>query len=157
MSAHNHPPETPNLFETILRVAVVAVLVGAGPGRQQARQRPGAAQRTHSAAASGPGAFFARGGNKAVGAGRLAIRQARAPPPVLIKLQFMRPYKGHNTASFNLAASAGSSKPGTTVTWLMQGLTPLVAKLMQVFVSVASLIGKDFGAGITKRRQVAER
>ncbi len=116
-----------------------------------------AVQRTHSGAASGPGAVYAWDGNKAVGAGRMEILQAQVPSKVLIKLDFIRPFEGHNTADFTLAAGADSAQPSTTVTWLMQGPTPFVSKLMQVFVSMDSLIGKDFEAGLAQMKQVAEK
>ncbi len=116
-----------------------------------------AMQRTHSGAASGQGAIYAWEGNKAVGAGRMEILQADVPTKLRIKLDFIRPFEGHNTTDFTLAPAADSANPNTTVTWLMQGPTPFVSKLMQVFVSMDSLIGKDFEAGLGKMKTVAER
>lgn len=116
-----------------------------------------AMQRTHSGPPAGQGAAYAWEGNKAVGAGRMEILQAQAPSKLSIKLDFIRPFEGHNTTDFSLNPSSDSAKPGTTVTWLMQGPTPFVSKLMQVFVSMDSLIGKDFEAGLAKMKTVAER
>ena len=118
-----------------------------------------AMQRTHSGAASGQGAVYAWEGNKEVGAGRMEILQADLPTKLRIKLDFIRPFEGHNTTDFSLtpAGDNASANPSTTVTWLMQGPTPFVSKLMQVFVSMDSLIGKDFEAGLAKMKAVAER
>ena len=116
-----------------------------------------AMQRSLSGAASGPGAIYAWEGNKEVGAGRMEILQAATPSKISIKLDFIRPFEGHNTTDFSLTPAADSANPGTTVTWLMQGPTPFVSKLMQVFVSMDRLIGKDFEAGLAKMKAVAER
>ena len=112
-----------------------------------------AMQRTHSGAPSGAGAVYVWDGNKAVGAGRMEVLAAEPPSRVKIKLDFLRPFEGHNTTDFTLAPQGGA----TQVTWTMQGPTPFVSKLMQVFVSMDRLIGKDFEAGLAKMKAVAEK
>ena len=112
-----------------------------------------AMQRTHSGAPSGTGAVYAWDGNKAVGAGRMEVLGTEPPQHVKIKLDFLRPFEGHNTTDFTLAPQGGA----TRVTWTMQGPTPFVSKLMQVFVSMDRLIGKDFEAGLAKMKAVAEK
>ena len=112
-----------------------------------------AMQRSHSGAASGTGAVYVWDGNKAVGAGRMEVLGAEPPQQVKIKLDFVRPFEGHNTTDFTLAPQGAA----TTVTWTMQGPTPFVSKLMQVFVSMDRLIGKDFEAGLAKMKAVAEK
>ena len=112
-----------------------------------------AMQRSHSGAPNGTGAVYAWEGNKAVGAGRMEVLGAQAPRHVNIKLDFVRPFEGHNSTDFTLAPQGGA----TQVTWTMQGPTPFVSKLMQVFVSMDRLIGKDFEAGLAKLKAVAEK
>ena len=112
-----------------------------------------AMQRSHSGAASGPGAVYAWDGNKAVGAGRMEVLATQPAQQVKIKLDFVRPFEGHNSTDFSLAPQGGA----TTVTWTMRGPTPFVSKLMQVFVSMDSLIGKDFEAGLAKLKALAEK
>lgn len=112
-----------------------------------------AMQRTHSGAPSGTGAVYTWDGNKAVGAGRMEVLGTEPPSRVKIKLDFLRPFEGHNTTDFTLVPQGGA----TRVTWTMQGPTPFVSKLMQVFVSMDSLIGKDFEAGLAKMKAVAEK
>lgn len=110
-------------------------------------------QRTHSGAASGKGAAYAWKGNREVGAGRMEIRESTPPNRVSMQLDFIEPFEGHNTADFLLAAKGDS----TDVTLRMTGPTPLVSKLMQVFVSMDTLIGKDFEAGLANLKALTEK
>ena len=112
-----------------------------------------AMKRTHSGAASGPGALYQWDGNDEVGAGRMEVTAAQPPTEVQIKLDFIRPFEGHNTTVFTLAPQGSA----TQVDWRMSGPTPFVSKLMQVFVSMDKLIGKDFESGLAKLKAVAEK
>ena len=112
-----------------------------------------AMKRGHSGPASGPGAVYTWDGNSDVGAGRMEVLAAQAPTQVSIKLDFIRPFEGHNTTDFSFAPQGDS----TLVTWVMTGPTPFVSKVMQVFVSMDKLIGKDFEAGLAKLKAVAEK
>jgi len=112
-----------------------------------------AMKRTHSGPASGPGAVYEWAGNSDVGAGRMEITGAQPATRVDIKLDFLRPFEGHNSTVFTLAPQGSA----TTVTWTMRGPMPFVSKLMSVFVSMDKLIGKDFEAGLAKLKAVAEK
>lgn len=112
-----------------------------------------AMSRTFSGSASGQGAAYAWKGNSDVGEGRMEIIQSTPPSKLSIKLDFISPYEGHNTAEFTLAAQGDM----TTVTWHMFGPMPFPSKLMSVFVSMDSLIGKDFEAGLANLKAVAEK
>ena len=112
-----------------------------------------AMQRSHSGAPSGPGAVYSWHGNKAVGAGRMEVMAAQAPAQVTIKLDFIRPFEGHNSTDFNFVPQGDA----TLVTWVMTGPTPFVSKLMQVFFSMDKVIGKDFETGLAKMKAVAEK
>jgi hypothetical protein len=46
---------------------------------------------------------------------------------------------------------------GTTVTWAMFGPTPYVSKFMGIFVSMDSMIGKDFERGLANLKAYAEK
>jgi carbon monoxide dehydrogenase subunit G len=115
--------------------------------------------RTLSGAASGPGAVYEWRGNGKVGAGRmeiLASAPASAPTStrqVTMKLDFIKPFEGHNIAEFTLVPQGA----GTDVTWAMHGPTPFISKLMQVFVNMDSMIGKDFAAGLANLKARAEK
>jgi uncharacterized protein YndB with AHSA1/START domain len=110
-------------------------------------------QRTQSGAASGKGAVYAWEGNSKVGAGRMEILDTAAPNKVDIKLDFIKPFEGHNTATFTMQPQGDA----TNVNWAMTGPTPFVSKLMQVFVNMDTMIGKDFEAGLANLKALAER
>ena len=113
-----------------------------------------AMKRTLSGAASGPGAVYAWDGTSKVGAGRMEIKDATAPSKVVIQLDFIRPFEGHNVTDFTLVPRADST---TEVTWLMHGPAPFVSKLMGVFVDMDKMIGKDFEAGLANLKAAAEK
>jgi len=108
---------------------------------------------TYSGAASGQGAVYAWQGNDAVGAGRMEILQTVPGQRVVIKLDFLQPFEGHNTSEYTLTPGAD----GTTVTWAMFGPSPFVSKLMGIFVSMDSMIGKDFERGLSKLKAFTEK
>ncbi len=108
---------------------------------------------TYSGAASGPGAVYQWAGNDAVGAGRMEILKSEPNTKVTVKLDFLQPLEGHNTSEYALSSNADT----TTVTWAMFGPSPYVSKVMGVFVSMDSMIGKDFERGLAKLKAVAEK
>lgn len=110
-----------------------------------------AMRKTYSGAASGKGSIYAWEGNSKVGAGRMEILDA-TPSKVTIKLDFLKPFETHNVAEFTLEPQGGA----TQVSWAMHGPSPLISKVMQVFVSMDSLIGKDFETGLANMKTVAE-
>ena len=116
-------------------------------------KRDPAMKRTHSGAASGKGAVYAWQGNSDVGAGRMEILETSAPSRVLIRLDFLEPFAATNTAEYSIVPEGGASR----VTWAMHGPAPFVSKLMQVFVSMDKMIGKDFEQGLASLKALAER
>ena len=69
-----------------------------------------------------------------------------------IQLDFSKPFSAHNTVEYTLEPEGS----GTKVTWKMFGPSPLVAKVMGLFFSMDSIVGKDFEAGLAKMKQLAE-
>jgi len=112
-----------------------------------------AMKRTISGAPSGKGAIYVWSGNNKAGAGRMEIIESQAPSRVSIKLDFIKPFEGHNTAEFTMAPQGD----GTAVSWTMLGPASFVSKLMQVFVDLDKLIGKDFEAGLVNLKALAEK
>ena len=110
-------------------------------------------KRTHSGAPSGKGAIYEWEGNSKVGAGRMEITEPTPRSKVVIKLDFIKPFEGHNIAEFTLQPQGDS----TQLKWAMHGPTPFVSKVVQVFASMDRLIGKDFEAGLAKMKAVAEQ
>jgi uncharacterized protein YndB with AHSA1/START domain len=112
-----------------------------------------AMKRTYSGAASGKGAVYEWEGNNQVGKGRMEIAETSPPSKVSIKLDFFKPFEAHNMAEFTLESKAGS----TNVTWAMYGPSPYMAKIIHVFVSMDSMVGKQFEAGLANLKAVAEK
>lgn len=110
-------------------------------------------KRTFSGPTSGKGAVYEWTGNSKVGAGRMEITEPTPSSKILIKLDFIKPFEGHNIADFTLEPQGDS----TNLTWAMYGPTPFVSKVMQVFISMDSLIGKDFEAGLANLKAAAEK
>ena len=112
-----------------------------------------AMKRTHSGAPAGKGAAYAWEGNSEVGAGRMEIVESTPTSKVGIKLDFIKPFEGHNVADFNLVPKGET----TNVTWTMSGPRPFIAKVMSVFMDIDTMIGKDFEVGLANMKNVAEK
>src|SRR5439155_7350082 len=76
-----------------------------------------AMKRRFDGAARGKGAVYGWEGNKNVGSGRMEIMEAAVPTKIVIKLDFIKPFEGHNTAEFAMLPRGDT----THVTWLMHG------------------------------------
>ena len=119
--------------------------------------RDPAMKRTYSGATSGKGAVYAWDGNKNVGSGRMEILDASSPSKIAIKLDFFKPFEGHNTAEFTMLPRSGASDPTTSVDWVMHGPAPFMHRVMQVFMDFDKMIGKDFEAGLASLKSLAEK
>ena len=115
--------------------------------------RDPALQRSFSGAERGKGAVYAWNGNKNVGSGRMEILDAPPPGKVVIKLDFLKPFEAHNTAEFTLLPQGDT----TNVTWLMHGPAPFMSKVMQVFINLDKMIGKDFEIGLANLKRLTEK
>ena len=108
---------------------------------------------TYSGPDSGVGSVYEWEGNSKVGKGRMEIQSVQ-PAKTSIKLDFLKPFEGHNTADF-VFEPQGSA---TRVTWVMYGpLAFFPGKLMSVFVSMDKMIGGDFDKGLADLKTAAEK
>jgi hypothetical protein len=114
--------------------------------------RDPAMKRSYSGPANGVGAVYGWDGNNNVGAGRMEILDASAPAKIVIKLDFFRPFEGHNTAEFTMLPQGDA----TNVTWVMQGPASFMSKLMQVFMNLDRMIGKDFEIGLANLKRLTD-
>jgi polyketide cyclase/dehydrase/lipid transport protein len=112
-----------------------------------------AMKKAYSGAATGKGAVYEWEGNRQAGKGRMEITDTSSPTRVTIKLDFMKPFEGHNVATFALVPDG----PFTTVTWTMDGPTAYAAKVMGIFMNMDRMIGKDFETGLASLKAVAEK
>jgi uncharacterized protein YndB with AHSA1/START domain len=111
-----------------------------------------AMKRTFDGAESGTGAVYAWDGNKNVGSGRMEILDASRPSNIVIKLDFFKPFEGHNTAEFTMLPQGDA----TSVNWVMHGPAPFMSKVMQVFMNIDKMIGKDFEVGLANLKRLTE-
>jgi hypothetical protein len=116
-----------------------------------------AMKRSFSGAGSGRGAVYAWDGNKNVGSGRMEILDASVPSKIVIKLDFFKPFEGHNTAEFTMLPQGDATNIGTIVTWAMYGPAPFMSKMMQVFMNIDNMIGKDFETGLASLKKLTEK
>ena len=112
--------------------------------------------RKLSGAASGRGAVYEWAGKGKAGAGRMEIVDTTPPTKIKIKLDFIKPFEGHNTAEFTLNRSSDAKDAATEVVWSMYGPSPYIAKLMGLFLNMDKMIGKDFEVGLANLKALAE-
>jgi hypothetical protein len=112
-----------------------------------------AMKRSYSGAESGKGAVYGWEGNSNVGSGRMEILEMSAPSKILIKLDFFKPFEGHNTAEFTMLPQGDA----TNLNWVMRGPAPFISKLMQVFMNLDHMIGKDFEVGLANLKKLTEK
>lgn len=115
--------------------------------------RDPAMKRAYSGAESGKGAVYEWDGNDQVGKGRMEIVDSKPPNKVVIKLDFLKPFEGHNTAELTVEPKGGQ----TIVTWAMYGPSTFMTKLIGTFMDMDDMIGRDFAAGLAKLKTVVEK
>ena len=114
--------------------------------------RDPAMKRSYSGPANGVGAVYGWDGNNNVGAGRMEILETSPPAKIVIKLDFFKPFEGHNTAEFTILPQGDA----TDVRWVMHGPAPFMSRLMQVFINLDRMIGKDFEIGLANLKRLTE-
>lgn len=110
-------------------------------------------KRTYSGAESGKGAVYEWDGNNNVGKGRMEVLNSTPAQKVVIKLDFLKPFEGHNTAELTVEPKGGQ----TIVTWAMYGPSTFMTKLIGTFMDMDDMIGRDFAAGLAKLKTVVEK
>lgn len=116
-------------------------------------KKDAAMKRKLSSPSSGVGASYDWQGNSEVGTGRMIITESAAPNKLGIQLDFIEPFAARNMSAFNLKPQGN----GTQVTWSLEGKNNFVSKLMQVFVSMDSMVGPDYEAGLKNLKALAEK
>lgn len=143
-TAMNAPPE--KIFpyvEGLKRWTAWSPYEGRDPGMK----------RAYSGAESGKGAVYEWDGNDNVGKGRMEIVDSTPPHRVVIKLDFLKPFEGHNMAELTVEPKGGQ----TIVTWAMYGPSTFMTKLIGTFMDMDDMIGRDFAAGLAKLKAVVEQ
>jgi uncharacterized protein YndB with AHSA1/START domain len=110
-------------------------------------------RRSWGDATTGKGASYSWEGNKDVGQGRMEITESVPPSKISIRLEFVKPFEARNTVDFTLQPRGDS----TQVTWAIHGPSPYLSKLIGIFCSMDSMIGRDFEAGLADLKAVSEK
>jgi hypothetical protein len=82
----------------------------------------------------------------------MEILETSAPAKIVIKLDFFKPFEGHNTAEFTILPQGDD----TSVIWRMFGPASFMSRLMQVFMNLDRMIGKDFETGLANLKRLTE-
>ena len=109
-------------------------------------------KRVHGGASKGKGATYAWEGNPKVGSGRMEILESNEAAKVVIKLDFLKPFEAHNQAEFTFIPEGAA----TRVNWAMTGPQAFPMKAMSLFMSMDSMVGKDFEKGLASMKEIAE-
>jgi hypothetical protein len=112
-----------------------------------------AMKRALSGSPSGVGAVYEWDGAGKAGAGRMEIIESMPSTKVGIKLDFLKPFEGHNTAAFTLTPRGEE----TEVSWSIIGPAPFLSKVMQVIFNLDKLIGRDFEVGLQNLKTASEK
>lgn len=108
--------------------------------------------RGFSGSEQGLGAVYEWEGNNNVGKGRMEIIKATPPSRIAIKLDFIKPFEGHNVATFTFVPSGDA----TAVTWAMDGPSKFITKVMGLVFNMDKMIGTDFAVGLANLKAASE-
>ena len=109
-------------------------------------------RRTYGGPPAGVGSTYAWAGDSNIGEGRMTIERSERPSLVEIKLEFFKPFKGTNKATFTFTPVAG----GTKVIWVMDGRYNFISKGVSLVMDMDKMIGTDFEAGLAALKAQAE-
>jgi hypothetical protein len=105
----------------------------------------------YSGPASGVGAAYTFEGGSS-GSGRIAITDVARPRQVSMTLVMTKPLAATNAITFTLEPAGDM----TTVTWAMEGQTPLLGKVVHLFMNMDRMIGGEFANGLAALKALAE-
>jgi len=111
-----------------------------------------AAKVSYEGPTAGTGAVFHWDGNKDVGAGSMTIVDSRPNELVRFNLEFLKPFKGTNTATFAFKPQGDQTK----VTWSMDGKNNFIAKAIGLFMDCDKMIGGQFEKGLAEMKTISE-
>lgn len=101
---------------------------------------------------TGTGAAFSWDGNNQVGVGTMTITESRPNDLIRFKLDFLKPFKGTNTAEFSFKPLGEQ----TVVTWSMEGKKNFITKAIGLFMDCDKMVGGQFEKGLADLKSVAE-
>jgi len=111
-----------------------------------------AAKNSFEGPSAGTGASFRWAGNNEVGEGSMTIIESRPSDLIRIKLEFLKPFEGTNTAEFTFKPEGSQ----TAVTWSMFGTNNFRAKAFCLFMSMDKMVGGQFEKGLASMKSMVE-
>ena len=117
------------------------------------RQLDPAMRSTVQGSGVGVGSSYSWSGSDEVGEGRMTITESVAPSLVALKLEFLRPFRSTNDVYFRIVPEG----EGSRVTWAVDGSNNFAAKVMSLFMSMDSVLGRDLSSGLANLKQLSER
>jgi len=111
------------------------------------------AKTTYDGPPAGVGAAFAWSGNNKIGQGRMTITDSRPNEMVQFRLDFEKPMKGTNVATFAFQPAGDSA----TVTWTMTGQYNFMGKLFNVIINCDKMCASQFDKGLADMKTIAEQ
>ena len=112
-----------------------------------------AAKTSYEGQPAGVGAVFHWDGNNDVGAGSMKITESRPNELIRFDLEFVKPFKGNNTAEFTFKSEGDQ----TVVTWSMAGKYNFITKAIGLFMDCDKMVGGQFEQGLANLRSVVEK
>lgn len=106
---------------------------------------------TYSNPSDGVGATYAFDCPK-TGTGLITVLDS-TPRQIAMRLNMSKPFKADNTITFDLKP-VGTS---TDVTWAMSGASPLIGRVISLFINCDKMMGRDFEQGLANLKSIAER
>lgn len=110
------------------------------------------AKETFEGPEAGTGAAFAWAGNNQVGEGRMTITESRPGEQIVMRLEFIKPFKAVNTTEFTFRSQGAQ----TLVTWTMSGKNNFIGKAMSLLMNCDKMIGGQFEKGLAQLKSVVE-
>ncbi len=109
-------------------------------------------KRTFEGPAAGTGAIYKWSGNNKAGEGRATLIESRPNELVRIKLDYVRPFAGTNTAEFAFRPHGDQ----TVVTWSLTGTNSFMCKAVGLFMNMDKMIGTAFEEGLANLKSVVK-
>ena len=110
------------------------------------------AQNSFEGPPSGTGAVMRWSGNNKVGQGSMTIIESNPYDFISFKLEFLKPFATHNTATFTF----NSENNQTTVTWCLYGKNNFMRKAVGLIMNCDKMVGEQFEKGLAALKSVAE-
>lgn len=98
------------------------------------------------------GSTFHWKGNKDVGSGNQTITSVDKPSSIKSHINFIEPFSGQADAYISLADVGGSTK----ATWGLDIKYPYPMNVMQLFVNMDDMMGKQYNTGLSRLKKLSE-